>query len=176
MLLERPSELQKVLAVVAGAVPVSQDSSMSQNTQRSTAGRAVWAAYPALAPFPFAFFAAALVTDIAYWQTAEMQWSNFSVWLITAGLVMSGVAALAGVFDLLANLRTRGAKPAWLPVIGNLIAIGLALVDAFVHSRDAYTSVVPTGLILSALVVLILLVTRWLGSALVYRFGAGVTL
>jgi uncharacterized membrane protein len=49
----------------------------------------------------------------------------------------------------------------------------LALLNAFVHTRDAWTSVVPVGLILSVLVVLILPVTGWLGGALVYRHGVG---
>lgn len=37
----------------------------------------------------------------------------------------------------------------------NLIAIVLAIVNAFVHSRDAYT-VVPQGVVLSAIVVALL--------------------
>jgi uncharacterized membrane protein len=44
----------------------------------------------------------------------------------------------------------------------------------FVHTRDAWTSVVPWGLVLSAIVVLILLVTGWLGWAMVYRHHVGV--
>jgi uncharacterized membrane protein len=44
----------------------------------------------------------------------------------------------------------------------------------FVHSRDAWTSVVPTGLILSAATVVILMITAWLGGSLVYRYGVGV--
>jgi len=46
--------------------------------------------------------------------------------------------------------------------------------NIFVHSRDAYTSVVPAGLILSALAVLILLVTGWMGWEMVYRHRVGV--
>jgi uncharacterized membrane protein len=42
-----------------------------------------------------------------------------------------------------------------------------------VHGRDAYTSVVPTGLILSALTVAILIVTGWLGWSMVYRYRVG---
>lgn len=37
----------------------------------------------------------------------------------------------------------------------NLIAIVLAIINAFVHSRDAY-AVVPQGLVLSAIVVALL--------------------
>jgi hypothetical protein len=46
--------------------------------------------------------------------------------------------------------------------------------NTLVHTRDAWTSVVPTGLILSAIVVLILPVTGWLGWSMVYRHGVGV--
>ena len=48
------------------------------------------------------------------------------------------------------------------------------MLNMLVHSRDAWTSVVPTGLILSALVVLILLFTGWLGWTMVYRHRVGV--
>jgi uncharacterized membrane protein len=41
----------------------------------------------------------------------------------------------------------------------------LSLLNAFVHSRDGYTAVVPTGLTLSALVVAILLFTAWADRA-----------
>jgi uncharacterized membrane protein len=43
-----------------------------------------------------------------------------------------------------------------------------------VHSRDGYTAVVPTGLILSGVVVLILMVTAWMGWEMVYRDRVGV--
>jgi len=55
------------------------------------------------------------------------------------------------------------------------LALILSLFNVFIHSRDGYTSVVPTGLILSTLVVLILLVTGWNGWAMVYRHRVGVS-
>ena len=58
--------------------------------------------------------------------------------------------------------------------MGNITVLILSIFNAFVHSRDAYTSVVPTGLTLSGLVVLILLVTGWNGWTLVYRHRVGV--
>ena len=39
--------------------------------------------------------------------------------------------------------------------------------------RDGWTSVVPTGLILSIVAVLLLAVSGWLGGALVYKQGVG---
>jgi len=129
--------------------------------------------HPALVPFPIAFFVGALVTDLAYWRTADMMWADFSIWLITAGLIMGAFAAIAGVIDFLGNRHIRRLSPAWAHALGNIVALGLALLNAFVHSRDAYTSVVPEGLLLSALVVIILAFTARMGRAMVYRHGAG---
>ena len=106
-----------------------------------------------LAPFPVAYFAAALVTDLAYWRTDEVLWERFSVWLIAGGLVMAALVAIAAVIDL-AFFRQ---KPAWIRAFGYTAAVLLSLLNVFIHSRDGYTAVVPTGLTLSAIVVAILL-------------------
>ena len=127
-----------------------------------------------LVPIPIVCFVGTLVTDIAYWATANMQWANFSAWLLTIGLIASVFAGLAGAVDFLGNRAIRRLRPAWIHLAGNVVALALSLVNILVHSRDAYTSVVPTGLILSALVVLILLVTGWSGAELVHRHRVGV--
>ena len=58
-------------------------------------------------------------------------------------------------------------------MIGNVILLVLATFDVLVHARDAWTSVVPTGIILSAIIVLIMPITGWLGWTMVYRHGVG---
>jgi uncharacterized membrane protein len=128
---------------------------------------------PMLVPFPIACFAGALVTDLAYWRTSAVMWERFSIWLISAGLIIAGFAVIAGVIDLAVGKRFR--TLAWPHAVGYALAVLLSLVNAFVHSRDAYTAVVPTGLMLSGLVVIILLFTGWVGSALVCRHHTGVT-
>ena len=91
----------------------------------------------------------------------------------TAGMIIAGLAIIAFVIDLIGGkqIRTLG----WSHAVGYPIAVVLSLMNAFVHSRDGYTAVVPTGLTLSALVVVILLFTAWVDRALVSRrrFGAG---
>jgi uncharacterized membrane protein len=76
--------------------------------------------------------------------------------------------------DFLGERRIRTLRQAWIHGLGNGLALLLAILNALVHTRDAYTSVVPSGLILSALVVLILLVTGWMGWDMVYRHQVGV--
>jgi uncharacterized membrane protein len=140
---------------------------------RSTAQIAGHPIHPMLVPFPIVCFIGTLVTDIAYWRTAQMMWADFSAWLLVIGLVMGALAAIAGLIDFLSNRLIRAQAPAWPHMVGNIVMMLLALLNAFVHTRDAWTSVVPVGLILSLLVVLILPVTGWLGGALVYRHGVG---
>jgi uncharacterized membrane protein len=124
--------------------------------------------------FPIAYFTAAFVTDLAYWQTAAVLWETFSDWLITAGLVMTGLAVIAFMIDLVRGKRSR--TLVWPHAVGYALAVLLSLLNAFVHSRDGYTAVVPTGLALSGLVVVILLITGWAGRALIARRGEGADL
>lgn len=127
-----------------------------------------------LVPVPMVCFVAALVTDIVYWRTAAMLWADFSAWLLLVGVVFSLLAAAAGLIDFFGDRRIREIRAAWIHALGNLAALVLSVFNALIHTRDAYTSVVPSGLILSALVVAILLVTGWNGWTLVYRHGVGV--
>ena len=127
-----------------------------------------------LVPIPIACFVGTLLTDLAYWRTADMQWANMSAWLLTIGLLVAVFAVIAGLTDFLASRRVRALRAAWIHGLGNGLVLVLAILNAFIHSRDAYTSVVPAGLILSVLTVLILLVTGWNGWTMVYRHGVGV--
>jgi len=147
---------------------------MSLENPRSTARIAGHPIHPMLVPIPIACFVGTLVTDLVYWKTATIVWADISAWLLTVGLVVSVFVVLAGLIDFVGDRRVRELRPAWIHAIGNTLVIVLSIVNAFVHSRDAYTSVVPTGLILSAVVVLILLVTGWNGWSMVYRHGVGV--
>jgi uncharacterized membrane protein len=142
---------------------------------RSTASIGGHPIHAMLVPFPMVCFVGALVTDIAYWRSMSFMWETFSVWLLTAGLVMAAFAVLAGLIDFVANRRIRELRAAWIHVVGNVLVIVLSLFNVFVHSRDGYTAVVPTGIILSALVVLIMLVTGWMGGEMVYRHRVGVS-
>ncbi len=147
---------------------------MADFSPRSTARIAKHPIHPMLVPFPIACFVGALLTDIAYWRSAEMMWSNFSSWLVSAGVVLGIIAAIAGLVDFIGDRNIRKQAPAWPHVIGNLIVLIVATINMFVHTHDAWTSVVPWGLTLSAVTVVLLLFTGWMGWAMVYRHRVGV--
>jgi uncharacterized membrane protein len=127
-----------------------------------------------LLPVPVVCFVEAFFTDLIYWKTATIMWANISAWLLTAGLLVSIFVVLAGLISFLGDNRGRAARPTWIHVVGYILVLILSIFNAFIHSRDAYTSVVPTGLILSRIAVLILLAMGWNSWATTYRHGLGV--
>lgn len=107
---------------------------------------------------------AAFVSDLLFWRTALFQWANFSVWLITGGLLLALVAGIALLLDV--ALGRAGAISWGRFTLLAAVAL-LSLLNAFVHSRDAWTSVIPEGLILSGIVTVLLLINSWGGWSLV---------
>ena len=148
---------------------------MAHTHPPSTAAIAGQPIHSMLVQFPVVCFTLTLLTDIAYWQTANLMWQNFSSWLLLAGLVFGALAALAGIIDLLFSSRVRARGPAWPHAIGSLVVLALAFLNSLVHAGDGWTAVVPWGLTLSAVTVVVMIVTDWLGRALVFHHGVGVT-
>lgn len=145
-------------------------------TSRSSPYAAAVAGHPIhamLVHFPIACFTLTLFTDIAYWRTANVMWQNFSAWLLFAGLVFGGLAAVAGILDFLLRRQIRRQGLAWPHMLGNLVVLALAFLNSLVHAGDGWTAVVPYGLALSAATVLLMIVTAWLGRSLSNRLEAG---
>lgn len=124
-----------------------------------------------LVPFPVVCFTGALLTDITYSNSPQVQWANFSQWLLAVGFIMGLLAAIFGLIDFLAAGRERP-RIGWIHLVGNAVVLILALFNNLVHSRDGWTGVVPTGLTLSALTFLLMLVTGFLGWRMAYRHVA----
>jgi uncharacterized membrane protein len=116
--------------------------------------------YSALLPIPIVCFIGALLTDIAYSRAADMMWLDFSSWLLLAGLIAGGVA---GVVLIIETVRARsGRTGAWTAHFLLFLAAWVVEVfNSFVHARDGWTAVVPTGLILSIVAVVLSLLAGW---------------
>lgn len=128
-----------------------------------------WPLYSILVQFPVACFVLVLMTDLAYLRSELYLWQTFSVWLLAAGCVFAGLAGIVGLIIFLRERRVRAAPLAWPYAVTCLVAVLVSIINTFVHSRDGYTAVVPTGLALSFLVVVLMLIATAMGWASFHR-------
>jgi uncharacterized membrane protein len=134
---------------------------------RSAAANAV---YGLLNPIPSGMFMAALIFDVVYAQSGEILWDKSAAWLIAIGLVFAVIPRLINLVQVWGPNRRAALASDKLDFWLNLLAILAAIVNSFVHSRDAY-SVVPEGVWLSACTVILLCIANALVS--VRRATAG---
>ncbi|RMO13397.1 hypothetical protein ALQ47_00527 [Pseudomonas cichorii] len=114
-------------------------------------------------------FLGALLSDITYFKTFQIQWSNFASWLIAGGLVFCGLALLFALVNLI-----RAEHKAGRPLVYFLLLLGtwvLGLINAFEHAKDAW-AVMPSGLILSVIVTVLSVVSAWIGLTSLRSGGA----
>ena len=147
---------------------------MDSRNPKSTAKVAGHPIHPMLVPFPIAFLVGALLSDIAFALFQDAFWAKASVYLLGAALLFAVLAAIAGLTDFFGDARIRALSHAWQHMIGNIVAVGLSVFNLLIRLDDAEAAVLPTGLIISALVGILLIFTGWRGGDLVYRHKVGV--
>lgn len=140
---------------------------------RSTAKIAGHPIHPMLIPFPIVCFVGTLVTDVVYSRSHDAGWATASHWLLGIGLLMAALAAVAGLTDYLGDDRIRRLGAALKHMLANVTAVVLEVVNLVLRLNNP-DFILSTGIWISAVVVLILLYSGWLGGELVFRHGIGV--
>lgn len=115
-----------------------------------------------LLAFPVAMFTGALFADIAYLQTAEIQWTNFAAWLITGALLFGGPALLWAAILFARAPRGAGRVRPLLYLVLLAVTWIAGLINAFQHGRDGWSSVGTAGLFLSIVAALAAIAAAWI--------------
>ena len=118
--------------------------------------------HAALLAAAWPLFVGALLADLAYASSYEVQWINFAAWLLLGGMVFIGLALLWALVALI-RARLRRGRPL-LSILLLLALFVLGLVDNLIHARDAYASM-PDGLVLSAILSLLATVAAFVAFA-----------
>lgn len=114
-------------------------------------------------------FLGGLLSDYAYSSTYHVQWTNFASWFIAGALVFNGFALLWSIIQLITAHHRSGLLISYTLLL--LATWILGFYNALVHAKDAWASM-PTGMILSAIVVILAGAYTWVGFA---KFGVGGT-
>jgi uncharacterized membrane protein len=125
---------------------------------KSSTFRVTSAVFNLLNPIPFGFFVAVMIFDVIYANSGEVLWVKSAAWLVSMGLVFAIVPRLINLcYVWFGKNRVPVAVKVdfWL----NVFAVVTALVNAFVHSRDAYAAI-PDGVWLSVATVVAMAVGR----------------
>jgi uncharacterized membrane protein len=102
----------------------------------------------------------AALSDLAYANTYQIQWSNFASWLLAGSLVLNALALIFLLADLFrVDRRVRGILPYAVTMVA---AWAVGFIDALVHARDAWASM-PAGLVLSIAAALLACIGTWFG-------------
>ncbi len=150
---------------------------VEEHNPHSTAQVAGHPLHPMLVPFPITFFVSTLVTDLLYVITGRPGFAVASMWLLGAGIAAALLAAALGFTDFLGDRRIRMLREAWFHMIGNLVAVVLEAINLGLRAASGGGMATVGGgeVFLSALVVVLLLFTGWMGWEMVYRRHVGVS-
>ncbi len=114
-----------------------------------------------LLAFPLPLFLGALLSDLAYQASFNVQWANFSSWLIAGGLFFGGFALLWALVALFVGETARTRQPLVYFVV-LLVMWVIGFINALVHAKDAGATM-PEGLYLSVITALLALIAAWIG-------------
>jgi uncharacterized membrane protein len=131
--------------------------------------------HPMLIVFPLGLLAASLGFDIGYLKTGNSEFAIVSYWMISAGIIGGLLSAIFGALDWWAIPSGTRAKAIGLwHGIGNVIVV-LLFIGSWIL-RYSIPGYVPSdsAVALSAIAVVLALITGWLGGELVGRLGVGV--
>ena len=131
--------------------------------------------HPMLVVFPIAFLVGVLATDLAFWGTADHFWARASEWLLAVGVILGALALDLGLIEFTGVSRVRSLGAGRVYALGSAAAILVSLWSLLYRlETDSGAVVVPFGIILSAIVVVVFLVTGWLGGELAFRHRIGI--
>jgi len=114
-------------------------------------------------------FLGALLSDIAYFRSYQIQWSNFSSWLIAGGLVFCALALLFALVNLIRADHKKGRPLTYFLLL--LATWVLGFINALEHAKDAWATM-PLGLVLSVIVTLLACIATWIGLTNLREGGA----
>lgn len=127
--------------------------------------------HPMLVSLPIGFFVGAIVCDIIFVVTGNPFWPAISVVLIGFGIIGALLAALFGFLDYFtAPMPPEAKATATRHMLLNLLAVAVFAVAFWLRYGNSTSTM---GISLTAIGILILATSGWLGGRLTFHYGVG---
>ena len=133
--------------------------------------------HPMLIPFPLALWVFSFIADLLYLLRADGVWIGLAKYTLAGGIIGGVLAAVPGLIDWLA-LKSREVKAIanWHARL-NIIALVIFAVSLYLRTRYGAPLVggrLTIPIVLSAIGVVLISISGWLGGSLSYEHGVGV--
>jgi uncharacterized membrane protein len=129
--------------------------------------------HPIIVPLPIGLWIFSIVSDFIFklgW--GSLVWNDVAFYTLAGGIIGALIAAVPGFIDLtgLTNPKTKTIA-IWHMII-NLLAVALYCVNFWLRTQRAPGDNLP--IVLSAIGIVLIVISGWLGGELVYVRGVGV--
>ena len=132
--------------------------------------------HPMLVTIPIGTWIASFVFDIAALASTEKEvFAAGAYWLIAIGVIGALAAAVLGLLDLLAIPRgTKAFRTGLTHMALNLVVVALFVINFAVRAAGGYDRPAAATVVLSAVALVVLGASGWLGGKLAYHYGVRV--
>ena len=134
--------------------------------------------HPMIIPFPIALWAFSFIADLVYVWRGNPVWKDWiAVYTLLGGCIMAVVAAVPGLIDWLSLKDREVVKIANWHARLNVIALLIFAGSFYLRTRSGAELVsdnTTIPLLLSALGVVLITISGWLGGEMVFKHGVAV--
>ena len=139
---------------------------------RTKAGISGHPLHPMLVVFPIGLWVFSFAADLIYLSTNNAAWIPVAYYTMAGGILGAAAAAVPGAIDLFSITRAETRRTGLWHMVINVTVLVLFVVNLWLRSHDQAPA---SGLVwLSAISVVLLGVSGWLGGEMVYRQGVAV--
>jgi uncharacterized membrane protein len=124
-----------------------------------------------LVPLPIGLWIFALVADVVIHAGGDPGWRTAAFYAIGVGIVGALLAAIPGLIDLVSLPPGPTRRTGIIHMVLNLLAVAIFAVNFLTRFKTVDHS---GRLLLTALGVVVIAISGWLGGKLVYEGGVGV--
>ena len=133
--------------------------------------------HPMLIPFPLALWVFSFIADVLYLLRGDGVWMGLAKYTLAGGIIGGLLAAVPGLIDWLALKSSEVASIANWHARLNVIALVIFAVSLYLRTRYGAPMVggsMTIPFLLSAVGVVLISLSGWLGGSLSYDHGVGV--